>query len=153
MTGCASERRDFGLRLIQLGRQWRNAVDAELRRFGLTAATWRPLFHLGNLGDGMQPKDLAEALDMERPSLGQLLDRLEKRGLVTRRETAEDRRCKTIHLTEEGWKVYHQTVQASSMVAGCLMGEVSDAELAVCHRVFGLVRDAAQHFDVNGDEA
>jgi MarR family transcriptional regulator for hemolysin len=147
MTGCASERRDFGLRLIQLGRQWRNAVDAELRRFGLTAATWRPLFHLGNLGDGMQPKDLAEALDMERPSLGQLLDRLEKRGLVTRREAADDRRCKTIHLTEEGRKVYHQTIQASSMVAERLMSDVSEADMAVCQRVFGQVREAAQRFE------
>ncbi len=138
-------RRDFGLQTIRVGRHWRQAVDTRLRAFGLTAATWRPLFHLGNLGDGVRLKDLAEALDMERPSLGQLVDRLEREGLVTRRDAPEDRRGKTIHLTETGRAIYDQTVKTATEVALALTEAVSDQDLAVCLRVFDKIAAASRH--------
>ena len=81
---------------ILLTRRWRVIMDAEVKRFGLTTATCRPLFYLGELGDGVRPKDLAEALEMERPSLGQLVDRLEAHGLCAARTipmTGAARRC------------------------------------------------------------
>lgn len=129
-------RRDFGLQTIRVGRHWRQTVDMRLGAFGLTAATWRPLFHLGNLGDGVRLKDLAEALDMERPSLGQLIDRLEREGLVVRRDAPEDRRGKTIHLTEAGRVIYNQTVKTTTEVALALTAGVSDRDLAICLKVF-----------------
>ena len=138
-------RRDFGLQLLQLGRRWRHAVDMELRTYGLTAATWRPLFHLGNLGDGVRLKDLAEALDMERPSLGQLVDRLERDGFVERRGAPDDRRGKTIHLTASGQDIYGQTVRVATAVAARLTATVNDEELAFCAGVFQRINAAAQH--------
>jgi MarR family transcriptional regulator for hemolysin len=128
--------------MLQLARRWRNVVDAELRVFGVTSATWRALFHLGELGDGVRPKDLAEALEMERPSLTQLLDRLEAAGLVTRREDPEDHRGKTVHLTDAGRAVHHRTVIANGRVARRLMDRVSDADLAVVGRVFAHISTA-----------
>lgn len=144
-----SIRRDFGLQLTRLGRHWRQAVDAQLRAYGLTAATWRPLFHLGNLGDGVRLKDLAEALDMERPSLGQLVDRLEREGLVERRDAPDDRRGKTIHLTGAGRDIYHQTVRVATQVADALTAQVSDQELADCLRVLDKIDDASKHLHVS----
>jgi MarR family transcriptional regulator for hemolysin len=138
------KRRDFGLSVIRLGRRWRNVMDAELSKFGLTGATWRPLFYLGELGDGVHPKDLAEALDMERPSLGQLIDRLEQQGFVQRREDPEDHRFKTLHLTDEGRKICSQTEQLSSQVVGWLMAGITDEDIAVCLRVFCQVAENAQ---------
>jgi MarR family transcriptional regulator for hemolysin len=128
--------------MLQLARRWRNVVDAELRVFGVTSATWRALFHLGELGDGVRPKDLAEALEMERPSLTQLLDRLEAAGLVTRREDPEDHRCKTVHLTDAGRAVHQRTVIANGQVARRLMDRVSDADLAVVARVLAHISTA-----------
>lgn len=141
-SDCPPERRDFGLRMLHLARRWRNVVDGELRGFGVTSATWRALFHLGELGDGVRPKDLAEALEMERPSLTQLLDRLEANGLVTRREDPEDHRCKTVHLTEAGRAVHRRTVIANERVARRLMDSVSDADLAEVSRVFARISTA-----------
>lgn len=136
---CPPERRDFGLRMLCLARRWRNVVDAELSHFGVTSATWRALFHLGALGDGARPKDLAEALEMERPSLTQLLDRLERSGLVSRREDPEDHRCKTVHLTLAGREVHRRTAIANALVARRLMGGVSDDELVMVERVLARI--------------
>jgi len=123
------QRRDFGLQLLRLGRRWRNVVDGELRQYGLTLATWRALFHLGESGRPVRPKDLADLLEMERPSLTQLLDRLEHQGLIRRTEDPADLRCKTVTLTEQGRAVHRQTVQTSTQVAERLLGAVDDDQL------------------------
>jgi len=136
-------RRDFGIQLLRLGRSWRQAVDTELSRYGLTGATWRPLYHVGNLGGGVRLKDLAEALDMERPSLGQLVDRLERDGLVERACAPDDRRGKVIHLTPAGREIYCRTLRVGAEVAARLLADVSDEELAVCTSVFARVATAA----------
>lgn len=135
-------KRDFGLMALRLSRRWRHAVDADLQKCGLTAATWRPLFYLGMLGDGVRLKDLAEALDMERPSLGQLVDRLEKENLVERRGAPDDRRGKTIHLTATGKEVHDQAVTIGLEVADRLMGGISDEEVDVCLSVFDRINRA-----------
>src|SRR5258708_19911290 len=91
-------RLDFGFTLARLSRRLRQAVDAELRTFGLTDATWRPLAYVGRLGGGVRQKELATALGIEGPSLVRLLDSLERRGLIERREDERDRRPRAISL-------------------------------------------------------
>ncbi|WP_374547563.1 MarR family winged helix-turn-helix transcriptional regulator [Rhodoblastus sp.] len=121
---------------LLLPRRWRAVMDAEVRRFGLTGATGRPLFYLGRLGDGVRPKDLAEILEIERPSLAQLLDRLEESGLVRRREDPHDRRGKTLHLTPEGRKLFSLTKDKAEHMAERLFEGVAEADVEACERVF-----------------
>jgi len=150
-SDCPRGRSEFGLRMLLL--RWRNVVDGELRGFGVTSATWRALFHVGEMGDGVRPKHLAEVLEMERPSLSQLLDRLEASGLVTRREDPEDHRGKTVHLTDEGREVHRRTVMASSRVARRLMAEIGDDELAVVESVFARISAAISAVETAGATA
>ena len=93
---------DFGFRVARIARRLRQAVDAELRVLGLTEATWRPLVYVRRLGDGVRQKELATALSIEGPSLVRLLDNLERRGLIERRDDETDRRARGIHLTRSG---------------------------------------------------
>lgn len=129
---------------IALTRRWRVLMDAEMSRFGLTSSTCRPLFYLGELGDGVRPKDLAEMLEMERPSLSQLVDRLEQQGFVTRRNDPNDRRGKTLHLTPSGREIYDLTAGVAKRVRRDLLEGVGEADLSACMRVFGQVFGNAQ---------
>lgn len=133
---------EFGPRLNRIGQGLRRAIDEELRALGLTDATWRPLFHLGRLGDGLKQKELAEALMIEGPSLVPLLDNLEANGLVERVESPEDRRCKLIQMTPAGEKVYRQTMDIAGKITARVMRQVSDEELAICHDVFDRLDEA-----------
>src|SRR5438132_9609715 len=90
---------DFGFNVARLSRRLRQAVDAELHTFGLTDATWRPLAYVGRLGGGVRQKRLATALRIEGPSPVRLLDSLERRGLIERREAETDRRARGSDLT------------------------------------------------------
>ena len=58
------------------------------------------LLHLNP--DGLSQTDLSRQLIMHRSNLTGLVDRLEKRGLVARREVAADRRAYSVVLTASG---------------------------------------------------
>jgi MarR family transcriptional regulator for hemolysin len=66
----------------------------------LTRSQWWVLTHLYR-NDGVTQSELAEILEIEKPTLGRLLDRLETNGWVRRQEHAGDRRAKRVFLTEE----------------------------------------------------
>lgn len=132
----------IGVQLVQLGRRWRRVLDHELAGYGLTDATWRPLFHLGRLGDGIRQTDLAEALGIQGPSLVRLLDNLERDGLIVRREDRGDRRAKSLVMTEAGRQIYRQVQAVTEQVADRLLAGADPANLAAVAQLFAQL-DAA----------
>ena len=92
--------RNFGFLLNDVARLLRTAYDRRIRKLGLTRAQWWVLTHLYR-GDGVSQTELAETLEIEKPTLGRLLDRLEAKGWVRREHDARDRRMWRVHLTPE----------------------------------------------------
>lgn len=92
--------RNFGFLLNDVARLLRTAYDRRIREIDLTRAQWWVLTHLFR-GDGVTQTELAETLEIEKPTLGRLLDRLEEKGWVRREHDARDRRVWRVHLTEE----------------------------------------------------
>src|SRR5437868_10021242 len=126
---------DFGFRVARIARRLRQAVDAELRVLGLTEATWRPLVYVRRLGDGVRQKELATALSIEGPSLVRLLDNLERRGLIERREDETDRRARGIHLTRSGRELAVRAARIGASFQSRLLSGVPTADLETCERV------------------
>lgn len=92
--------RNFGFLLNDVARLMRTAYDRRIRKLGLTRAQWWVLTHLYR-SNGVSQTELAETLEIEKPTLGRLLDRLEAKGWVRREHDARDRRVWRVHLTEE----------------------------------------------------
>jgi MarR family transcriptional regulator, transcriptional regulator for hemolysin len=130
---------DFGFRVSRIARRLRQAVDAELGAYGLTEATWRPLAYVGRLGAGVRQKELATALGIEGPSLVRLLDNLERRGLIERREDETDRRARGIYLTPAGRELAIRVAKLGGEIQRRVLANASLADLDVCHRVFDSV--------------
>lgn len=133
---------NFGFRVARIARRLRQAVDAELRSFGLTEATWRPLAYVGRLGEGVRQKELAQALGIEGPSLVRLLDNLERRGLIERRAEADDRRARGIYLTSPGRDLQKRVLRVSEAIQRRLLSAVRPADLEACDRVFRAIEAA-----------
>lgn len=130
---------DFGFRVARIARRLRQAIDAELRLLGLTEATWRPLVYVRRLGDGVRQKELATALSIEGPSLVRLLDNLERRGLIERREDESDRRARGIHLTRAGHDLAVRAAKVGYEIQARLLAKVPQAELEACRQVFDTI--------------
>lgn len=132
-----SQHTEFGFLVARLARRLRQAVDAELSQLGLTEATWRPLVYMRRLGDGVRQKELATALSIEGPSLVRLLDSLERRGLIERREDENDRRARGLHLTRAGRELAVRAAKAGNAIQTRLLSSVPTADLEACERVLG----------------
>ena len=90
--------RNFGFILHDVARLLRTTYDRRVRELGLTRSQWWVLTHLFRK-DGITQSELAETLELEKPSLGRLLDRLEAKAWVRREACPNDRRAKRIFLT------------------------------------------------------
>lgn len=131
MPPAAFPRQTFGPLVSQTTRQWRRAVDRRLQPFGLSEATWLPLLHIARAPQPPRQKELAASLGLDGSSVVRLLDALEQAGLVERRDAAEDRRAKTLHLTPAGRATVAKVEAVSRAVRERLLAEIPDADLAV----------------------
>lgn len=92
--------RNFGFLLNDVARLMRTVYDRRVKALGLTRSQWWVLNHLYR-NDGVTQTELAEILEIEKPTLGRLLDRLEAKGWVRRADDAADRRAWRVYLTDE----------------------------------------------------
>jgi len=92
--------RNFGFLLNDVARLLRTVYDRRVKSLGLTRAQWWVLNHLYR-NDGLTQTELAELLEIEKPTLGRLLDRLEAKGWVRREDDRSDRRAWRVYLTDE----------------------------------------------------
>lgn len=90
--------RNFGLILHDVARLMRTNFDRRVRSLGLTRSQWWVLTHLYRQ-DGLTQTELADLMEIERPSLGRLLDRLEAKNWIRRDGDPDDRRVNRVYLT------------------------------------------------------
>lgn len=91
--------RNYGFLINDVARLMRTTYDRRVRELGLTRSQWWVLTLLFR-NDGVTQSELAELLEIERPTLGRLLDRLEAKGWVRRQHDSRDRRAWRVHLTD-----------------------------------------------------
>ena len=89
----------LGFLVHDVSRLRRRVVDRALKPLGVTRSQWWVLAFLSR-SDGMSQVALADELDLGKVALGQLIDRLEKTGFVSRRADEEDRRVKRVYLDQ-----------------------------------------------------
>lgn len=147
MTNRLPSERALTAGLLRLARIYRRETDKMLAAHGISDARALPVLHIARLGEGIRQGVLAEALGVEGPSLVRILDQLCAAGLVERRDDPNDRRAKTLHLSDEGRALAAVIeTQLDGLRAGFLRG-VDDADLAAALRVLGqfeIALDAAQ---------
>ena len=129
-------RDQFGFRLGRMSRLWRSWLDEKMRPHGLTQARWVVMMHLNRGADGFQQKALANFIGIEGPTLVHILDNLEKQNLIERRQDKADRRGKTVHLTDEGWRIIEVLNGVAAEVRREHLAGISDEDLAHCLAVF-----------------
>jgi MarR family transcriptional regulator, transcriptional regulator for hemolysin len=91
---------NLGFLVHDVARLMRVAYDRRAKALGLTRSQWWVLNNL-YFNDGITQSELADLLDVEKPTLGRLLDRLEVKGWIARQADRHDRRAKRVHLTGE----------------------------------------------------
>ena len=91
--------RNFGFLIHDVARLMRVAFDRRGREIGLTRSQWWVLTAL-YANEGVTQSELAAFMDLEKATLGRLLDRLEEKEWIERRPDRQDRRIKRVYLTD-----------------------------------------------------
>jgi len=94
---AVTDQPDLLFLLHDLARQLRLNADRRASAHGMTRAQWMILFRLERQ-PGLSQKELAEILEVEPITVARLIDRLEDRGMVERRDDPHDRRIWRLHL-------------------------------------------------------
>jgi MarR family transcriptional regulator for hemolysin len=143
-TSNSTVRDRFGFQFVELARRWRRALDAKLAEAGLTDATWAPLIHRHELGDGIHQKELAERVGLDGSSLVRLLDILAERELIERREDEQDRRAKRVYLTRSGKKAVKSIQKVLGKVEREMLSDVTEGDLAQASATLGKISARVQ---------
>jgi MarR family transcriptional regulator for hemolysin len=108
--------------LSNVARMMRTLADARARNHGMTRAQWMILVWLDRQ-PGMSQNEMAALIEVEPITVGRLIDRLERRGMVERRPDPTDRRIWRLHLKPEAEPMLQEIAKArvelnAMMIAG-----------------------------------
>ena len=135
----------LGFLLVETARTWRSKLDQRLKPLGLSQAQWVALVHLSRAEQDMTQTTLAERIGIEGPTLVRLLDRMARDNWIERRESALDRRSKTVHLTPQAQAVLDEIQSAAVQLRKELLKGIPAADLQQCADVLRRITAAAQH--------
>ncbi|MFL1419172.1 MarR family winged helix-turn-helix transcriptional regulator [Pseudomonas fildesensis] len=127
---------NLGLNLVLQARLYRRELDEALKTYGLSEANTLPIRYLARLGKGVRQGILAEALDLEGPTLVRVLDQLQAIGLIARVDTKNDRRVKIVELTPEGKALNKKLRKDLKQLRERLFAGINETDLQACLRVF-----------------
>ncbi|MEK6349336.1 MAG: MarR family transcriptional regulator [Burkholderia sp.] len=135
MSNLHSLRMAVSSALVTAARKWRRTSDTVLTAYHVSEACATPLLIAGRLGEAVRQVTLAEHVGIEGPSLVRLLDQLCAAGLARRDEDPDDRRAKTVTLTDEGRAVTAKMEEDLRALRERVLKQVSRADLEATLRV------------------
>ncbi len=94
--------------------------------------------------EGLTQKELLGMLDIEQATLANTLTRMERDGLIVRKEHPADARARVIHLTERGRSIRDSAYQAALEINEDVLADLNDDEvqafLGYMRRVIGRIK-------------
>ena len=141
--------RNFGLILHDVARLLRTDFDRRVRELGLTRSQWWVLTHLFRQ-DGLTQTELATLMEIEKPSLGRLLDRLESNDWIERRADPQDRRVNRIHLTANVEPLVSEMRHHAADVRADALAGISEREREAFVDTLLTIKQNLQSLDVRG---
>jgi len=96
----SDDERHIGFLISDVARLMRTAFDRRVRKLGLTRSQWLAINRL-HRRPGATQSELAEMLEIEKPTASRMVDRMQAKGWVERRPDGADRRVNRLYLTAE----------------------------------------------------
>jgi DNA-binding MarR family transcriptional regulator len=113
-----------------------------LRPFGISATQYNVLRILRSAGDrGITCKEIAARMITRDPDITRLLDRLERRKLLTRSRAKQDRRFVAIHISPEGLSLLRELDEPIGQKQVDLMRHVNQERLPLAIDLLEQLRD------------
>jgi len=130
-------------KLGSAARSMQKYYNSRCAEYGITIAQSFILFSLLS-SDGLNPKTMAEQLEIDGSAITGLVDRLEKEGLVERRPDPRDRRAFCVFLTRKGRNKAEDALPAAMEVNKRLKASLGRGDEQAVTRFLDKVKDLDQ---------
>jgi MarR family transcriptional regulator, organic hydroperoxide resistance regulator len=119
-------------RFFQASNTLQTKATQALDEHGITSTQWSVLGALSRpeASEGMSVSELSQYLLVSRQNLAGVLNRLEERRLVERREGATDRRERVVRMTEEGASLWVALAEPINVFYARALAGLTDTERA-----------------------
>jgi len=102
-------------------------IEITTEQWSVLACLWKT--------DGVTQQDLCNLTSKDKPSMTRLIDKLERRKLVNRISSINDRRINLIQLTEAGINLEVQATDIVQSIVNKTLSNISDEELNTSRNV------------------
>ena len=109
-----------------------DSYDLTPQQFGLLAFLW--------IEDGLSQAELSARSQIDRTTMGGIIDRLEKEGIVERANHPDDRRAFQVFLTARGKSLEEELCLVANRVLEKVNAPLSDEEQATLIRLLEKIR-------------
>jgi DNA-binding MarR family transcriptional regulator len=138
----------IGYSITDVGRLLRTVFERRVRGFGLTRAQWIVIARMYRR-PGLSQSEVADLLEIEKASAGRLIDRMEAKGWLQRRDDANDRRINRLHLTPAAKRLHAAIWPVAEATVDTALGDLSAEErhqlTALMTRVKAKLQALAEH--------
>ena len=129
--------------LFRISRKNRAMAAEYLRPLGLYPGQELLLLQLPD-GECRSQAELVDALGLDHSTVTKMLQRLERAGVVTRRQSQEDRRVVLVHLTDEGCARRRAVEDMWARLEAATSSALSERQRT---QLLGLLRRVEAHLD------
>lgn len=109
-------------------------MDAALKDLAITSQQMGIVLSLAR-GVAATPFELSKLLGIDTGLMTRMLDKLEKKGLLTRARSIDDRRVVNLAVTEKGWDVAAQMQEVAPEVLNARLKDFTKAEFNELRRL------------------
>ncbi|MCE7730942.1 MarR family winged helix-turn-helix transcriptional regulator [Vibrio campbellii] len=117
-------------RLMRIAKHMENHVAELHKRYDLKMGEFDVLATLRRSGQPyrLTPSELISSMMLTSGAMTNRLDKLEKKGLIAREHSKEDRRSVTVELTAKGFELIDSLIEQHLQAQHELMGSLSSTE-------------------------
>ena len=109
-------------------------MESILRPYDLGSTQWYVLYQLANVGPTNQ-RDFLQRLQVEKPTLSEVVGALVRKGLVAQTPDQRDQRQRVLSLTPAGRELWEALPDPIAVIQKVAFEGVDEAELALVAKV------------------
>lgn len=127
----------------------RAVMEATLRPYDLGSTQWYVLWQLVNNGPTLQ-RDFLEVLQVEKPTLSEIVSALVRKGFVEQLPDPNDQRQRVLTITPAGLALWQELPDPIELILNVAFDGVDEAELATVVRVLQAATQRLNHHLTEG---
>jgi DNA-binding MarR family transcriptional regulator len=117
----------IGYTITDVARLMRTVFERRVRALGLTRAQWMVIARV-HRRPGLSQSEVADLLEIEKASAGRLIDRMQAKGWLERRDDRSDRRINRLHLTKKAERIHAAIWPLAEATVDEALGDLSPEE-------------------------